>query len=55
MHVISKLAVKYNALIVMEDLSSHFVNKRKKIEKSIYQEFEGALLKKLNYLIWRMN
>lgn len=50
-HVIAQLAVKYNAMIIMEDLSSVFVNRRKKIEKSIYQEFEGALLKKLNYLI----
>lgn len=50
-HVITQLAIKYNALIVMEDLSSAFVNRRKKIEKSIYQEFEGALLKKLAYLL----
>lgn len=49
--VIAQLAVKYNALIVMEDLSSVFVNKRKRIEKSVYQEFESNLLKKLNYLI----
>ena len=50
-HKITGLALKYNAIIVMEDLSSNFVNGRKKIDKAIYQEFEGALLKKLNYLI----
>lgn len=50
-YVITRLAIKYNALIVMEDLSSVFVNRRKKIEKSIYQEFESALLKKLGYLL----
>lgn len=49
--VIASLAIKYNALIVMEDLSSVFVNRRKKIEKSVYQEFEAALLKKLGYLL----
>jgi len=45
------LAVKYNAYIVLENLSGGFKNSRKKIEKSVYQKLELALAKKLNFLV----
>lgn len=45
------LAIQYNAIIVMEDLNTGFKRGRQKIEKSIYQKFELALAKKLNFLV----
>ena len=45
------LAVKHNALIVLEDLNTGFMRGRQKIEKSNYQQFELAMAKKLNYLV----
>lgn len=48
---IVKLAVEENAIIVMEDLNSWFKNWRKKIERQIYQNFELALAKKLNFVV----
>ena len=50
-HVITQLAVKYNALIVMEDLNTGFKRGRQKIEKQVYQNFEKALIQKLNFLV----
>lgn len=49
--IIAKLAVNENAIIVMEDLNSWFKKWRQKIEKQIYQKFELALAKKLNFFI----
>lgn len=43
------LAVKENAVIILEKLFSWFKNNRKKIDRQIYDKFERALLKKLNY------
>ncbi len=51
--VVNKLAeliIKYNAIIVFEDLNIWFKRWRQKIEKQIYQKLELALAKKLNYL-----
>ncbi|MDD5770392.1 MAG: type V CRISPR-associated protein Cas12a/Cpf1, partial [Candidatus Gracilibacteria bacterium] len=51
--VVNKLAeliIKYNAVIVFEDLNQGFKRGRQKIEKQIYQKLELALAKKLNYL-----
>lgn len=50
-HEICKLVVKYDAIIVMEDLNSGFMNSRKKVEKQVYQKFEKMLTDKLNYLV----
>lgn len=49
--VISKLMIKYNAAVVLEDLSGNFKDKQKAIEKTVYTDFENALLKKLHFLI----
>lgn len=50
-HTIVQLAIKYNALIVLEDLSSGFMRGRQKIEKQVYQNFEKMLIQKLNFLV----
>ncbi|MCF7917609.1 type V CRISPR-associated protein Cas12a/Cpf1 [Candidatus Gracilibacteria bacterium] len=39
------------AFIVLEDLNTGFKRGRQKIEKSVYQKFELALAKKLNFLV----
>lgn len=52
-HIISKLMVEYNAIVVMEDLNGGFKNSRKKVEKQVYQNFEKALIEKLNYLVFK--
>jgi CRISPR-associated protein Cpf1 len=53
MHKICLLVEKYDAVIAMEDLNSGFKNGRKKVEKSVYQEFEKALIEKLNLLTFK--
>ncbi len=50
-HKLTKLMVQYNAVIVLEDLNSGFKNSRKKVEKSVYDKFETALINKLSYLV----
>lgn len=48
---IVKLVIKYDAIIVLEDLNEKFKDHRKKVERSIYQQFEKALIDKLSYLV----
>lgn len=48
---ICKLVVKYDAIIVMEDLNKGFKKGRFKVEKQVYQKFENMLINKLNYLV----
>ena len=50
-HEIVTLAVKYNAIIVLEDLNLGFMRGRQKVEKQVYQNFERMLINKLNYLV----
>lgn len=49
-HKICELVIKYNAIVVMEDLNSGFKNSRAKVEKQVYQKFEKMLTDKLQYL-----
>ncbi len=52
--VVKKLAdlvIKYNAIIVFEDLNMRFKQIRWGIEKSVYQQLEKALIDKLNFLV----
>lgn len=49
-HVISKLMVEYQAIVVLEDLNGGFKRGRQKVESSVYQQFEKKLIDKLNYL-----
>lgn len=48
---ITQLMVKYNAVVVLEDLNMGFKQSRQKFEKSVYQQFEKALIDKLNYYV----
>lgn len=55
-HVISKicrLIIEYNAIVVLEDLNMRFKQIRGGIERSIYQQFEKALIDKLGYLVFK--
>lgn len=54
-HVITQLAVKYNAFIAIEKLDTDFIRSRQKIEKQIYQNFEKSLITKLNFLVTDKN
>lgn len=50
-HKVAQLMVKYNAVVVLEDLNMGFKRSRQKVESSVYQQFEKALIDKLNLLI----
>lgn len=50
-HEVVQMMLKYNAIIVLEDLNFGFKRGRFKVEKQVYQNFENALIKKLNYLV----
>jgi len=52
-HEIAKLMVEHNAIVVMEDLNFGFKRGRFAIEKQVYQNFERALITKLNYLVFK--
>lgn len=49
-HKITDLMIKYNAIVVLEDLNFGFMRGRQKVEKQVYQKFEKMLIDKLNYL-----
>ncbi len=50
-HKIAELMVKYNAIVVLEDLNFGFMRGRQKVEKQVYLKFEKMLIEKLNYLV----
>lgn len=50
-HKISELMLKYNAIVVLEDLNMGFMRGRQKVEASVYQKFEKMLIDKLNYMV----
>lgn len=50
-HKITQLMVKYNAIVVLEDLNTGFIRGRQKVEKQVYQKFEKMLIDKLNYYV----
>ena len=50
-HELTDMAIRNNAIIVMEDLNFGFKRGRTKVERQVYQKFELALLKKLHYLV----
>ena len=50
-HIISKMMVKYNAIVVLEDLNTGFMRGRQKIERQVYEKFEKMLIDKLNCYI----
>lgn len=50
-HIISKMIVEYNAIVVLEDLNTGFMRGRQKIERQVYEKFEKKLIDKLNCYI----
>lgn len=50
-HIISKMMVEYNAIVVLEDLNMGFMRGRQKIERNVYEQFEKSLIDKLNYYV----
>lgn len=53
-HELSKMIVKYKAIVVLENLNAGFKRMRGGIaERSVYQQFEKALIDKLNYLVFK--
>ena len=50
-HIISKMMVEYDAIVVLEDLNKGFVRGRQKIERNVYKQFEKALIDKLGYYV----
>ncbi len=50
-HRVSQLMVKYNAIVVLEDLNIGFKRGRQKVEKQVYQKFEKMLIDKLNFFV----
>lgn len=50
-HKVATLIVKYKAVVVLEDLNMGFKRGRQMVESSVYQQFEKALIDKLNYLV----
>lgn len=50
-HIISKMIVEYNAIVVLEDLNTGFMRSRQKIERQVYEKFEKMLIDKLNCYI----
>lgn len=49
--LLADLMIKYNAIVVFEDLNQGFKRGRMKVEKQVYQKLEKALIDKLNYLV----
>ncbi len=48
---LTDLIIKYNAIVIFEDLNMRFKQIRGWIEKSVYQQLEKALIDKLNFLV----
>lgn len=50
--IITSMVFRYNAIIVLEDLDDRFKQQRGgRIEKSVYQQLEKALIDKLSYIV----
>lgn len=50
-HIIAKMMVEYQAIVVLEDLNMGFMRGRQKIERNVYEQFEKMLIDKLNYYV----
>lgn len=50
-HVLAKMMVENDAILVLENLNTGFMRGRQKVEKSVYLKFEKMLIDKLNYLV----
>ena len=54
-HKLSRLVIDHNAILVLEDLNMRFKQTRSRIEKSIYQQLEKALIDKFGYVVFKDN
>ena len=52
-HKITQLIDKHKAIVVLEDLNMRFKQVRGGVERSVYQQFEKALIDKLGYLVFK--
>lgn len=53
-HEIAQMMVKYQAIVVLENLNTGFKRVRSGIsEKAVYQQFEKMLIDKLNFLVFK--
>lgn len=52
-HMLATMMVENNAVVIMEDLNAGFKTGRKKVEKQVYQNFEKAMIEKLNLLVFK--
>lgn len=52
-HELSLLMVRYNAIIVLEDLNPKMKQSRSGIDIQLYQKFEKALIDKLSYMVFK--
>lgn len=55
-HAVKKicdLVIQHDAIVVLEDLNMRFKQIRGGIERSVYQQFEKALIDKLGYLVFK--
>ena len=50
-HLLSKMMIENDAILVLENLNTGFMRGRQKVEKSVYQKFEKMLIDKLNYVV----
>lgn len=49
--LITNLMVRYNAIVVLENLNAGFKRGRFKVERQVYQKFESALINKLGLVV----
>ena len=52
---ITDIAIKENAIIVLEGLNKGFIGGRRHIEKNVYSQFQKGLIDKLNFLMMNDN
>lgn len=53
-HEIAQMMIKYQAIVVLENLNTGFKRIRSGIsEKTVYQKFEKMLIEKLNFLVFK--
>lgn len=50
-HLLTKMIVEKNAILVLEDLSDSFKRDRQKIDMQIYQLFEKMIIEKLSFMV----
>ena len=50
-HILSKMMIENDAVLVLENLNTGFMRGRQKVEKSVYQKFEKMLIDKLSYSV----